>query len=67
MEDFYLSYKPPEDKSQHGIEHYLDYLYFSTQIQGTLGFGDIAPKTEKFRFLVMIQSFISFIIINIET
>ena len=39
------------------IDSYLDYVYLSAQIQCTLGFGDISPKTKKTRFFFYLLGF----------
>ncbi len=62
--DFYYGiYPKPKDSV---LDNYIDYLYFSAQIQSTLGFGDMAPKTNKTRILVILQLLFSFIIFNIN-
>lgn len=35
----------------------LDAMYFSTTVQSSVGFGDIAPKSKRAKFLVMLQQF----------
>ena len=35
--------------------NYLTYFYFSLATQSTVGYGDISPKTQKAKFLVIIQ------------
>ena len=49
-------------------KHLMDLFnnfYFSFVIQSTVGFGDIVPKTTKARIAVIIQIFISFLIVSI--
>ena len=62
--DFYYGIYP---KPKHNVlNDHIDYLYFSAQIQSTLGFGDMAPKTNKARMIVVSQLLASFIIFNLE-
>ena len=62
--DFYYGIYPKPQNTL--MNNHIDYLYFSTQIQSTLGFGDMAPKTNKTRILVIFQILTSFIIFNIK-
>ena len=45
--DFYYGVFPKPKNTV--LNNHIDYLYFSIQVQSTLGFGDMAPKTNKAR------------------
>ena len=62
--DFYYGIFPRPTNTV--LNNHIDYLYFSAQIQSTLGFGDMAPKTNKARMMVVSQLLVSFIIFNLE-
>ena len=62
--DFYYGIYPKPKRNV--LNDHTDYLYFSAQIQSTLGFGDMAPKTNKARMIVVSQLLASFIIFNLE-
>ncbi|QIG59848.1 hypothetical protein [Dishui Lake phycodnavirus 4] len=42
----------------------LDVIYFSTSIQGTVGFGDVQPKSYTARFVVSVQQL--FVIVGLS-
>jgi len=47
------------------IWNYIDFLYFSTITQSTIGYGDILPNSTTVRLLVVIQTIISSMILII--
>tara|TARA_Y100001934_G_C11785469_1_gene510205 strand:+ start:118 stop:429 length:312 start_codon:yes stop_codon:yes gene_type:complete len=62
--DFFSNIK---EKERHtGLEpmqKFFDAIYFSTIVQSTVGYGDISPKNNKAKWLVVSQVMISFIIL----
>ena len=47
-------------------DRYIDYVFFSAQVQAAIGFGDMIPKSDKMRIIVLIQILITFIIYNLH-
>jgi hypothetical protein len=45
------------------MKNWYDAIYFSTIVQSTLGYGDISPKKNKAKIIVICQVMISFIIL----
>ena len=44
---------------------FIDLLYFNTVTAFTVGYGDISPKTNTLKFLVMIQIYVSYFIVSL--
>ena len=49
----------------HGKLSYLDLFWFSSITWFTIGYGDIIPKTNILKIIVIIKLFINYIIISI--
>ena len=47
-------------------DKYIDYVFFSAQVQADIGFGDMIPKSSKMRIIVLIQVLITFFIYNLH-
>jgi hypothetical protein len=58
-DDFYFRHPPSNNQLP-----FLDLIYFSVITQSTIGFGDITPKSNKGKCIVILQVLTSFIIIT---
>ena len=62
--DFYSSIKLKNSPcGLQTLKNWYDAMYFSTIVQSTLGYGDISPKKNTAKLLVICQVMISFIIL----
>jgi hypothetical protein len=52
---FYSNVVDKKGKQITPVNEYFDLLYFSFITQSTTGFGDIAPKENQAKFIVMLQ------------
>ena len=52
-------------KPQKAYNKYFEMLYFSVINQSTVGFGDISPKSQMAKVVVMIQILTSFVLLSL--
>jgi hypothetical protein len=63
-DDFYSSIKlKGDDCGLQPMNNWYDAISFSTIVQSTVGYGDISPKKNSAKIIVIIQVMISFIIL----
>lgn len=62
--DFYSNIKRTDTNlGLRPMQSWFDAVYFSTIVQSTIGYGDISPKKNKAKLLVVFQVMVSFIIL----